>query len=123
MSSSHDDEDFVPNPTWERGTSSHIRRKLDTSQLVIKMVASDKYIVFSVLDRTIHVFTAAGEPHTIFRDWPHEATRTLALRADTLLSGELGGSIRCWDLATWYVLSTKALMRVRLKLTSCSHTQ
>ncbi|ETI21016.1 hypothetical protein G647_07359 [Cladophialophora carrionii CBS 160.54] len=96
----------APAPTSEHDTDKHIRHKLSSSGVVvIRVSVSEKYIVLSLDDKTIHVFSAAGEPIVVFRDYPQNAW-SLALRDDVLLSGEIGGGIRCWDLAERHLIGS-----------------
>ncbi len=85
-------------PTWNPSNEEPIRHKLSTSGVVIRTVVSKKYIALSLDDRTIHVFSSVdGEALTVFRDNSQNAW-SLALQDDLLVSGEIGGAIRVWDL-------------------------
>jgi hypothetical protein len=110
MSSSEADIQSVLTPTLKHGNGEHIRHRLSSSGVVICVAVSEKYIVLSLDDKTIHVFSAAGEPVAVFRDYPQNAW-SLTLRDDVLLSGEIGGGIRRWDLAERYVSLPLSLTR------------
>lgn len=92
----------ISTPTRQRESDSHTRHKLSSTGIVIAMAVSEKYIVLSLDDKTLHVFTAAGEPVTVLRDYPQNAV-SLALQDSVLLTGEVNGGIRYWDLTTRYV--------------------
>ncbi|EXJ55466.1 hypothetical protein A1O7_08393 [Cladophialophora yegresii CBS 114405] len=97
MSSSHVERESFHRS--EHDTDKHIRHKLSSSGVVIRCAVSEKYIVLSLDDKTIHAFSAVGEPIVVFREDHLQNAWSLAFRDDVLLSGEIGGMIRCWDLA------------------------
>jgi len=102
MSLSPEEKEIIPKPTWKQDSGKHIRHKLSDSAIVIRLAVSSKYIALSLDDKTIHVFTAEGEPVTVFRD-QGDNVWSLALQDDLLLTGEVGGNIQCWDVNKWSV--------------------
>lgn len=78
------------------------RRELTKNAVAITMKLSPSYIVVSLDDKTAHVFDHDGELMHVLSG--HESNIwSLALHENTLICGEVGGSIRSWDLVTGYV--------------------
>ena len=83
------------------GDASYVpkRNKLSSTAVVIKVCLSPIYIVVSLDDATIRVFSARGEPRAVLQGHDKN-TWSLALQDEMLLSGEIEGDIRYWDLGT-----------------------
>jgi len=93
-------------PTWQQNDGKHVRHKLSASAVVIRLAVSSKYIVLSLDNKTIHVFSAAGEPLVVFRD-QDENIWSLALQDDILLTGNMVGNVLCWELNKRFVWNTR----------------
>lgn len=78
------------------------RRELPKNAVAITMQLSLRYIVVSLDDQTAHISDHDGELMHVLSG--HEGNIwSLALHENTLIYGEIGGSIRSWDLVTGYV--------------------
>ena len=98
METSQDGESIALSQAW---TSSKSKIKLSDTAVVISLCMSTKYITISLDDKTIRVFGATGETVNTLTG-SQESVWSLALNDDMLLSGEVEGAIRFWDLNTGY---------------------
>ncbi len=99
METSLHDESTALSQTWR---SSKTSIKLSDTAVVINLCISTKYITLSLDDKTIRVFSTSGEVlHTLGDS--QQNVWSLAVKDDTLLSGETSGEMRSWNLSTGYV--------------------
>lgn len=74
-------------------------KKLSALGVAITMHLSPNYIIISLDDKTVHVFSPDGELLHVLNG--HEDNvQSLALNRDTLLCGKRGGEIQSWNLVT-----------------------
>lgn len=77
------------------------RQKLSDNAIVITVYVTKQYIAVSLDNETIIIFTSGGDPLGVLQG--QTKSRSLALRDDVLLNGDLDGEIHFWDLTTLYV--------------------